>query len=399
MENLENKSENPTQTHLNLNKDLSADLFSKSTRNPKNLEATTSTKYTESQTSTKYHEAKPMIEGANLWAHFNVRCPGCNKLYRVDSREIKSTQPHFSCSACHVVFSFDFPPKQLARVETRVVQVSTTAINKSAINKSSDVVSSFVSGHYDVLKSNIDHRAVDDGGAVVGVIGEGSVSGTVGNVSMMGTGKTLPRFGKTSTLQFQEGEAALKTCPKCAAKNPRLSKECIKCGVIFEKLENLPLDPKIGALPSLVRMWQDLMRDYENLAKHLEFVDRCEDLEALPFAMSKYQELKSIQPQDSLAEEMFQAVWLKNFRHRAEKIPGMRRLLDRTEGAWQKVVQALPWARILRFSPYVVSSMMILVGLINQGSRNLVGTGSALLFLSLGILFLWKGRIHWKDLW
>ncbi len=374
MENLENKSENPAPTHLNLNKDLKADLFSKSSKNTKIQEATT---------LTKNQEAKPMIEGANLWAHFNVRCPGCNKLYRVDSREIKSTQPHFSCSACHVVFSFDFPPKQLARVETRVVQVSTSAINKSA-----DVASNSVSGHYDVLKSNNDHRTDFEGGAV-----------GVGAVNTLGVGKTLPRFGKTSNLQFQEGEAALKSCPKCAAKNPRLSKECIKCGVIFEKLENLPLDPKIGALPSLVRMWQDLMRDYENLAKHLEFVDRCEDLEALPFAMSKYQELKSIQPQDSLAEEMFQAVWLKNFRHRAEKIPGMRRLLDRTEGAWQKAVQALPWARILRFSPYVVSSMMILVGLINQGSRNLVGTGSALLFLSLGILFLWKGRIHWKDLW
>jgi phage FluMu protein Com len=383
MENLENKSENPAPTHLNLNKDLNADLFSKSSKNTKIQEATTLTKIQEATTLTKNQEAKPMIEGANLWAHFNVRCPGCNKLYRVDSREIKSTQPHFSCSACHVVFSFDFPPKQLARVETRVVQVSTSAINKSA-----DVASNSVSSHYDVLKSNNDHRTVGDSGAV-----------GVGAVNTLGVGKTLPRFGKTSNLQFQEGEAALKSCPKCAAKNPRLSKECIKCGVIFEKLENLPLDPKIGALPSLVRMWQDLMRDYENLAKHLEFVDRCEDLEALPFAMSKYQELKSIQPQDSLAEEMFQAVWLKNFRHRAEKIPGMRRLLDRTEGAWQKAVQALPWARILRFSPYVVSSMMILVGLINQGSRNLVGTGSALLFLSLGILFLWKGRIHWKDLW
>lgn len=387
MENLENKSENPTQTHLNLNKDLNADLFSKSFKNTKIQEATTLAKNQEATTLTKNQEAKPMIEGANLWAHFNVRCPGCNKLYRVDSREIKSTQPHFSCSACHVVFSFDFPPKQLARVETRVVQVSTSAINKSA-----DVASESVSGRYDVLKSNVDHRTVGEGGVV-------GIGGAIGAVSTLGVGKILPRFGKTSALQFQEGEAAIKSCPKCAAKNPRLSKECIKCGVIFEKLENLPLDPKIGALPSLVRMWQDLMRDYENLAKHLEFVDRCEDLEALPFAMSKYQELKSMQPQDSLAEEMFQAVWLKNFRHRAEKIPGMRRLLDRTEGAWQKAVQALPWARILRFSPYVISSMMILVGLINQGSRNLVGTGSALLFLSLGILFLWKGRIHWKDLW
>lgn len=328
---------------------------------------------------------KPMIEGANLWAHFNVRCPGCNKLYRVDSREIKSTQPYFSCTACQVVFSFEFPPKQLTRVETRIVKVNAIDSNSIASSDTLNFDSHSESVPFDSSNKLLTHEFSNPTMYRKSVLD--------GPLKKQNTKSTNTAGGSASA------NAALVSCPKCGEYSPKLSKECIKCGVIFEKLENLPLDPKIGARPSLVRMWQELMRDYENLAKHLEFVDRCEDLEALPFAMSKYQELKSLQPQDALADEMFQMVWLKNFKLRAEKIPGVRRLFERTEGLWQKVIQSLPWARILRFSPYVVSSLLILIGISTPGARNLAGTGASLLFLSLGVLFLWKGRIHWKDLW
>ncbi|MGZ5279950.1 MAG: hypothetical protein ACXWC9_08410, partial [Pseudobdellovibrionaceae bacterium] len=67
-----------------------------------------------------------MVSGANLLAHFNVRCPSCNKLYRIDSREIKSSSPHFDCTACKARFGFDYPPENVNRIETRLVSQKDT---------------------------------------------------------------------------------------------------------------------------------------------------------------------------------------------------------------------------------------------------------------------------------
>ncbi len=264
-----------------------------------------------------------MVLGANQLAHFNVRCPSCNKLFRIESREIKSASPHFDCNACKTRFTFDFPPISANKVETRVVSQTDTF----------------------QLEDSIDREAMPE----------------------------------------------LRRCPKCNAMNPRLTKDCIKCGIIFEKVEKLGSDGPLGAIPSLVKAWQDLMGDYDNLKKHMSFVHRCEDLQALPFALKKYESLKEAQPQDPLAQQMFHQVLLKNFKTRAQKMAAVQNL--------QSALATINWSRLRKLAPLVIGLSLILVGLSRHTARNLIGIGAAVLFLSIGLTVFIKGRISLEDFW
>jgi phage FluMu protein Com len=265
-----------------------------------------------------------MVSGANILAHFNVRCPSCNKLFRIDSREIKSASPHFDCTACKARFSFDFPPENVNRIETRLVSQKDTF----------------------QLDDSVDHEAIPE----------------------------------------------LRKCPKCSSLNPRLSKECIKCGVIFEKVESLgPEDASLGAIPSLVKAWQELMNDYDNLKKHVAFVDRCEDLHALPYALKKYQSLKEAQPQDDVAQKMFHRILLRNIKSKAE-----------TNSVYQRsklILARVNWVRVRKLAPFGVALFFILVGLSSGMARNMVGVGAAILFLTLGLRVFLKGRLSLEDFW
>lgn len=265
-----------------------------------------------------------MVSGANILAHFNVRCPSCNKLFRIDSREIKSASPHFDCTACKARFSFDFPPENVNRIETRLVSQKDTF----------------------QLDDSVDHEAIPE----------------------------------------------LRKCPKCSSLNPRLSKECIKCGVIFEKVENLGADDaSLGAIPSLVKAWQELMSDYDNLKKHVAFVDRCEDLHALPYALKKYQSLKEAQPQDDVAQKMFHRILLRNIKSKAETNSVYQR--------GQQILARVNWVRVRKLAPFGVALFFILVGLSSGMARNMVGVGAAILFLTLGLRVFLKGRLSLEDFW
>lgn len=265
-----------------------------------------------------------MVLGANTLAHFNVRCPSCTKLFRIDSREIKSSSPYFDCTTCKTRFTFDYPPANVNRIETRVISQKDTF----------------------QLEDSIDQEAVPE----------------------------------------------LRKCPKCASLNPRLSKECLKCGVIFERVENLPAtDAALGAIPSLVKAWQELLSDYDNLKKHLAFVNRCEDLQALPYALKKYQSLKEAQPQDDVAQQMFHQVLLKNLRGRAEKISGVPQI--------QALFGKINWARVRKVSPMVIGISLVLIGLTTSSARNMVGIGAAILFLVIGLTVFFKGRLSLDDFW
>jgi hypothetical protein len=257
--------------------------------------------------------AKPMqqmVSGANLLAHFNVRCPSCNKLFRIDSREIKSASPYFDCTACKARFAFDYPPENVNRIETRLISQKDTF----------------------QLADSLDQEEIPE----------------------------------------------LRKCPKCEALNPRLSKECIKCGVIFERLENLPpADAALGAIPSLVKAWQDLLSDYDNLRKHMAFVDRCEELQALPYALKKYESLREAQPQDGVAQQMFHRILLRKFASKAKQNSVYLKLAG--------ISAQVNWLQVRKWIPFAVGALFILIGMVHPLTRNMVGIGAAILFLTLGL--------------
>lgn len=273
------------------------------------------------------HPEEKIVKGANVLRHFNVRCPECSKLFRVDSREIKSSSPQFQCSACKTEFSFSYPPVDLRKIETKVVR--------------------------------------------------------------------LPRDWQLAEQDIKEPlPQELKNCPKCLALNPKNRNECIKCQVIFSKVEGLPLQKELGALPSLIRAWQDLLSDYNNLKKHMAFVDRCDELQALPFALKKYQSLKEAQPQDAFTQEMIKHVLVKGIKESPVAKP------------WASAVQVLVrlnskinWFLVGKLSPLAASFALILMGAMSQSNKNMIGVGVSILFLTLGLTIFIKGRIKISDLW
>lgn len=134
---------------------------------------------------------------------------------------------------------------------------------------------------------------------------------------------------------------------------------------------------KTGSSAALMRMWQDLLQDYDNLTKHLAFVDRCEDLQALPYALKRYQTLKEAQPHDEVAQQMLKKVWLKSF----ERNMGRMAELSKIKMLFQKI----NWARVAKLAPVVLGLSLILLGSLSGALRNLVGVGSAILLLTIGI--------------
>lgn len=273
-----------------------------------------------------------IVTGANMLAHFNIRCPSCDKLFRVDAKEIKSTTPHFDCTACKTRFCFDYPPENVNRIETRVISMKDTFQLDDSVDRSE-----------------------------------------------------IPEIRK---------------CPKCESMNPRLSKECIKCGVIFERVESLkPEDAMLGAIPSLVKAWHDLLGDYDNLKKHVAFVDRCEDLQALPFALKKYQHLKEAQPQDGLVDNMIHRVLLRKLKRKTDSISQIQSAKEHWFKAQNLVNANVNWVRLRKLAPLALAMALILVGLSSQSARNMVGVGAAIVFLTLGIRVFLKGRLAGEDFW
>jgi len=180
------------------------------------------------------------------------------------------------------------------------------------------------------------------------------------------------------------------TCPKCATVNPARALECYRCGVVLAKAQKV----HAGSLPSLLRMWQELLQDYNNITKHMAFVNRCEDLQALPFALKKYQDLKAMQPQDPLAVDMYSSVLMRSVANGTKSLLAQPQLVQ-LRALWGKI----PWSNILRIAPVAIALQMILFGLLVHSQRNLLGTGVALFVMVLGLAIFLKGRLKWSDFW
>lgn len=255
---------------------------------------------------------------------YNMRCPSCAKLYKVEAKDISSSSPHFDCQFCRTQFTFDYPPTHPHSIQTRPLK--------------------------------------------------------------------LAHFSAVSELDFIEGtdKEFVRKCSKCGTLNSKAADECQKCQVIFSKIEGLPLEQKTGALPSLMRAWQELLGDYENVAKHIAFVDRCEDLQAIPYALRKYQALKEAQPQDTVAQEMFKKVWMKSLSTKAQHLVEVSRV--------RVVLDRVNWPKVIKLSPWGLYIMMVSVGAMSEQFRNLVGIGVALFFMHLGLRVFFRGGLHLEDL-
>lgn len=271
-----------------------------------------------------------------LATKLKIRCPVCTKLYEVESEDIRSEMPLFGCISCDSRFSFEYPPTDPQNVECFVVP---TDISKT-VSETAKSGSTVAKRQESVLES-----------AAEPVLNE------------------------------------MKACPKCGALNGRRTKECYSCHVIFEKLEGLPKDPTLKAQPSLVRKWKNLLHNFENNDLHDEFIRSCHQLDALKFANLKYEELKSAQGGDIKCDQMIAKIHSLMVVGLQQNTPSKAS----TTGAKSK------WQKYFYWGPFGVSFLLILLGMINLGHRNLIGVGVALGFMSAGLIIMIRGKLSAAD--
>lgn len=147
----------------------------------------------------------------------------------------------------------------------------------------------------------------------------------------------------------------------------------------------------LQAQPSLVQLWNNIFEDYEDEERHEDFVKRCRELEGLPFARMKYQDLTTALGSDPLSEK-----YLK-------QVDGMMLVkvqMDQPSsqsGLSFSFLARIHWRRLLYWTPLVMSLGLIVLGFSSLALRNLIGFGVAVGFLSYGLIVLVRGRLRWSD--
>jgi ribosomal protein L40E len=273
-----------------------------------------------------------------------LRCPSCSKLYEVNSSDIKSHSPQFDCIVCSSRFTLSYSPEQVSAGKTELV------FKNAEVEQGISFQQELENQTFAALQHEIENSAE-----------------------------------KNSTI----------SCPKCGALNAKKAHECYSCHVLFERLEQLPLDPTLRAQPSLVRKWKNLIMNFDSLELHEDFLKSCHELEALRFAILKYEELQKAQGgKDEVCERMiFKAhgllqVSLSSKSKGDMKFQPTRESAAKPPPAWHKYVV---------LTPLTIAFLMIVAGFFNLGLRNLVGAGVAVTLLTLGLTLFWKGRLSLFD--
>lgn len=270
-----------------------------------------------------------------------LRCPTCAKLYEVNEADIISHNPHFDCISCATRFTINHEFTATGEMQAQVVFKNLNLERGLLFQKALE------SQSLDALRRDI------EGGAK---------------------------------------EKSSLSCPKCGAIRERSALECFSCHVIFARLEDLPLKPTLKAQPSLVRKWKDLILDFDNKALHEDFIKCCREIEALPFAILKYEELRKAQggSDDVCASMIARIHGMLSVTLSSKPKPELR-----ARGGMASPV--VSWHKYVFLIPISISILMILMGFLSLSLRNLVGAGVAMMLLTFGLILFWKGRISLSD--
>ena len=274
-----------------------------------------------------------------------ARCPSCSKLYEVASEDLRNEAPLFECVSCHCRFSMEYPPADPMNVLTFIVP--------------------------------LDH-----------VTQENQRSEPQESISVAAMSAPVSRTDAALAAAKEPGVDEMKACPKCAAMNGRRAKECYACHVIFERLEGLPQDPSLRAQPSLVRKWKNLLENFADSQLHEDFIRSCHELDALKFAVMKYEEIKAAQGGDSLCDQMLARIQSLMMVGLAQKPLAQNKA---------PAFNLAKYRKYFFWGPYSISTFMILLGMMNLGHRNLIGVGVALACMTSGLIVMIRGRISWSD--
>ena len=260
-----------------------------------------------------------------------VRCPKCLKLYAVDVSEIRESKPKFQCSKCQTKFWFPFPT---ATAMQEFIGFPVSWIENDDVNKADAVEPQFA--------INPEH------GDSSGAASSGLDESTVAESDAMTSGSLTSGMGASSTVM--SGSSAARSSASQVS----------------------PLHQDVGVPHSrrLRDLWNLVTEDYNNEALHQQFIKICQRENNLAFAAKKYAHIAQMMGEDSMAQKM-------------------NREIESLVKAWLQSSQTVKKKNVLRnrivWFGVGTGVLLIALGLSFVQSRNLVGIGAVLSFLTLAM--------------
>jgi hypothetical protein len=201
-------------------------------------------------------------------------------------------------------------------------------------------------------------------------------------------------------------------CPKCQNLYLSHQKECMKCGLIFEKYQQKELaenirkasrsedaHPAIAQHKEIKDEWENVVQNFESFNSHQNFIRVCQKLEAIDYAVAKYSELNELCPQDqNVTKALRQCMALHSVQIDFEnaRLKESSKRTGTTKNAWLKklnlsfdypIIKTLLGIRAS--TAFVVFGLgIIALGLSQPHLRNLVGVGCSVAFLGFAMRFL-----------
>ena len=169
-------------------------------------------------------------------------------------------------------------------------------------------------------------------------------------------------------------------CPKCEEPYAGGETQCGSCGIIFDKFEEVKEKRKEPpATRELKERWDRVVESYELFHVHEDFIAAAQMEQALTFALFKYKQILEVNPSDDFAsqgKEMVSA--LMN-----------ARVESQTTVREEPKKFVMPKLRVGTFI-ILLCGIVMAMGIMIPGARNLVGVGSAVLFFVLALRYYFR---------
>ncbi|MBC7467138.1 MAG: hypothetical protein H7256_14205 [Bdellovibrio sp.] len=103
-------------------------------------------------------------------------------------------------------------------------------------------------------------------------------------------------------LETQVNNHVFSECPKCTKLMPLNHEECPSCGVFIEKYQQVA-QAENPMLFELNKLWKNVLENFNQDARHQEFLNLCQRKMALNLAFQKYDELRKTMNYDATCEK------------------------------------------------------------------------------------------------
>ena len=290
-----------------------------------------------SEIQTQSTDQAPQVPGARLpnaseasvssglGLDLRTRCPSCHRKFGLDLSmlaklfDAETDRAEFSCSSCHTSF-FVLLSDVAAMADLPVKEGSTGEPQTLMVPSFIDVTQSLISGNSSAEFASMNpatSASSDPAKQEAPQYGAGVAKKAAEPMPLRETFRLpevtpnrkqhVPAVG--AILPTRKGEPKgehEKECPRCSALNALASTECVRCGIVFERVIDVRIEDELalGGSREMAALWDHVMEDYEDLVRHERFVAASTETNALAYASKKYGHILIASPQDAIARRM-----------------------------------------------------------------------------------------------